>query len=211
MRGIVLANMCRSEKCMVDFQLANQFSLFQLHWSNAVQPNLIHQQFNGLGKEPLERWNFTSILSLGPLRRIHFHFAKYSSLLIQCRRKVMGCGLHCIKSKLYLAKWKWILRSGPKLKMLVKFYLSNGSFPNLLNWWRIRIGCTASDQCYWNKENWFVNWKSTMHFSDLHATGPPTFLFSHWIKETFLCTQIMLLLVLSPSLLQAWMPVPENK
>ena len=29
MRAIVLANMCRSEKCMVDFQLANQFSLFQ--------------------------------------------------------------------------------------------------------------------------------------------------------------------------------------
>ncbi len=49
-----------------------------------MQPNRIHHQFNGLGKEPLERWNFTSILSLGPLRRIHFHFAKYSSLLIQC-------------------------------------------------------------------------------------------------------------------------------
>ncbi len=73
--------------------------------------------------------------------------------------------------------------------MLVKFYRSNGSFPNLLNWWRIRIGCTALDQCYWNKENWFANWKSTMHFSDLHATGSPTFLFSHWIKEKFLCTQ----------------------
>jgi hypothetical protein len=28
MRGTVLPNMCRSEKCMVDFQLANQFSLF---------------------------------------------------------------------------------------------------------------------------------------------------------------------------------------
>ncbi len=55
-----------------------------------MQPNLIHHQFNGLGKEPLERWNFTSILSLGPLRRIHFHFAKYSSLLIQCIHQV-GC------------------------------------------------------------------------------------------------------------------------
>ena len=73
--------------------------------------------------------------------------------------------LHCIKSELYLAQWKWILRSGPKLKMLVKFHRSNGSFPNLLNWWRIRFGCTALDQCYWNKENWFANWKSTMHFS----------------------------------------------
>jgi hypothetical protein len=72
---------------------------------------------------------------------------------------------HCIKSELYLAKWKWILRSGPKLKMLVKFHCSNGSFPNLLNWWRIRVCCTALDQCYWYKENWFANWKSTMHFS----------------------------------------------
>ncbi len=45
-----------------------------------MQPNLIRHQFNGSGKEPLERWNFTSNLSL----RIHFHFAKYSSLLIQC-------------------------------------------------------------------------------------------------------------------------------
>jgi hypothetical protein len=76
--------------------------------------------------------------------------------------------LHCIKSEMYLAKWKWILRSGPKLKMLVKFHCSNGSFPNPLNWWWIRFGCTALDQCYWNKENWFANWKSTMHFSDLH-------------------------------------------
>ncbi len=76
--------------------------------------------------------------------------------------------LHCIKSELYLAKWKWILRSGPKLKMLVKFHRSNGSFPNPLNWWWIRFGCTALDQCYWNKENWFAKWKSTMHFSDLH-------------------------------------------
>ncbi len=50
-----------------------------------MQPNLIHHRFNGLGKEPLERWNFTSILSLGLLRRIHFRFTKYSSLLIQCR------------------------------------------------------------------------------------------------------------------------------
>jgi hypothetical protein len=32
----------------------------------------------------LEQLNFTNILSLGPLRRIHFHFAKYSLLLIQC-------------------------------------------------------------------------------------------------------------------------------
>ena len=86
--------------------------------------------------------------------------------------------LHCIKSKLYLAKWKWILRSGPKLKMLVKFHLYNGSFPNLLNWWQIRIGCTALDQCYWNKENWFAIWKSTMHFSP-----PPN------IKDTILCIQ----------------------
>ncbi len=49
-----------------------------------MQPNRIPHQFNRLGKEPLEWWNFTSILSLGPLRRIHFHYAKYSSLLIQC-------------------------------------------------------------------------------------------------------------------------------
>jgi hypothetical protein len=32
----------------------------------------------------------------------------------------------------------------------------------------IRFGCTALDQCYWNKENWFANWKSTKNFSDLY-------------------------------------------
>ncbi len=58
-----------------------------------MQPNLIRHQFNGLGKEPLERWNFTSILRLGPLRRFHFHFAKYSSLLIPCGREYrLGTG-----------------------------------------------------------------------------------------------------------------------
>ncbi len=83
--------------------------------------------------------------------------------------------IHCIKSELYLAKWKWILRSRPKLKMLVKFHRSNGSFPNPLNWWRIRFGCTALDQCYWNKENWFY----------VHARLdlPPN------IKETVMCIQ----------------------
>ncbi len=38
------------------------------------------------------------------------------------------------------------------------FNCSNGSFPNPLDWWRIRFGCTALDQCYWNKEKWFANW-----------------------------------------------------
>ncbi len=71
---------------------------------------------------------------------------------------LLSIGVHCIKSELYLAKWKWILRSGPKLEMLVKFHHSNGSFPNPLNCWRIRFGCTALDQCYWNKENLFANW-----------------------------------------------------
>ncbi len=64
--------------------------------------------------------------------------------------------------------------------MLVKFYRSSGSFSNPLNWWRIRFGCTALDQWYWNKEKLFACWKSTMHFSDLHEPGPPTFLFCHW-------------------------------
>ncbi len=64
--------------------------------------------------------------------------------------------LHCIKSELYLAKWKWILRSWPKLKMLVKLHRFNGSFSNPLNWWQIRFGCTALDQWNWNKEKWFV-------------------------------------------------------
>jgi hypothetical protein len=96
--------------------------------------------------------------------------------------------VHCIKSELYLAKWKWILRSGPKFKMLVKFHPSNGSFPNPLNWWWIRFGCTALDQCYWNKENWFANWKSTMHFSDLHiwaSTMPLIIEFFIKIKSKF--------------------------
>ncbi len=59
-------------------------SVVKVFRQQQIRPNLTCHQFNGLGKEPLERWNFTSILSLGPLRRIHFHFAKYSSLLIQC-------------------------------------------------------------------------------------------------------------------------------
>ncbi len=95
---------------------------------------------------------------------------------------------HCIKSELYFAKWNWILRSGPKLKMLVKFHRSNGSFPNPLNWWWIRFGCTALDQCYWNKENWFANWKSTMHFPDLHilaSTMPLIIEFFFKIKSQF--------------------------
>ncbi len=96
--------------------------------------------------------------------------------------------LHCIKSELYLAKWKWILRSGPKLKMLVKFHRSNGSFPNPLNWWWIRFGCTALDQCYWNTENWSANWKSTMHFSAMHilaSTMPLIIEFFIKIKSQF--------------------------
>ncbi len=57
-------------------------------------PNLIRHQSNGLAKEPLEQLNFTSILSLGPLRRIHFDFAKYTSFLIQCMNLTTGCCLH---------------------------------------------------------------------------------------------------------------------
>ena len=130
------------------------------------------------------------LLDFGHLIRFHGFPSSYGALwcpddfLLKNKFSILFClgvkvngiragrwSLHCIKSKLYLAKWKWILRSGPKLKMLVKFHRSNGSFPNPLNWWRIRFGCTALDQCYWNKENWFANWKSTMHFSDLHILG----------------------------------------
>ncbi len=109
--------------------------------------------------------------------------------------------MHCIKSKLYLAKWKWILRSGPKLKMLVKFHLYNGSFPNLLNWWRIRFGCTALDHCYWIEENWFANrrvgWPRAWYaageillqlilYVHAHLDPPPP---PPNIKETVMCTQ----------------------
>ncbi len=80
------------------------------------------------------------------------------NLFVWFSSSLLPKNVHCIKSKLYLAKWKWILRSGPKLKMLVKFNCSNGSFLNPLDWQRIRFGCTALDQCYWNKENWFANW-----------------------------------------------------
>ncbi len=68
--------------------------------------------------------------------------------------------LHCINSELYLAKWKWILRSGPKLKMLVKFHRSNGSFPNPLNWWRIRFGTICC-------------WRNTFTTDTLHSWPPP--------------------------------------
>ncbi len=110
------------------------------------------------------------------------HFIYFFSLKNQSIQFVPD--VHCIKSKLYLAKWKWILRSGPKLKMLVKFHRSNGSFPNPLNWWRIRFGWTALDQCYWNNENWFAivapslicNWRNTFTTDTLRtcpAWPPP--------------------------------------
>ncbi len=56
--------------------------------------------------------------------------------------------------------------------MLVKFHGSNGSFLNPLNWWRIRFGCTALDQCYWNKENWFAVhwWKDSAHIGQYNAS-----------------------------------------
>ncbi len=51
--------------------------------------------------------------------------------------------------------------AGPYSKCWWNFIspMANGSFPNPLNWWRIRFGCTALDQCYRNKENWFANWR----------------------------------------------------
>jgi hypothetical protein len=81
--------------------------------------------------------------------------------------------VHCIKSELYLAKWKWILRSGPKLKMLVKFHRSNGSFPKPLKWWQIRFGLI----CCW--QNTFT----TDTFSFKTGSTPPN------IKKTVLCIQ----------------------
>ncbi len=82
--------------------------------------------------------------------------------------------LHCINSELYLAKWKWILRSGPKLKMLVKFQCSNGSFPNPLNWWRIRFGLICC-------------WRTTFTTDTLGSHPPPSPRPN--IKETVLCIQ----------------------
>jgi hypothetical protein len=61
------------------------FSTFEFYWPIAVQQNTIRHQFNGLGKDHSGGETSPVILSSGPLRRIHFHFAKYSSLLIQCR------------------------------------------------------------------------------------------------------------------------------
>jgi hypothetical protein len=37
--------------------------------------------------------------------------------------------IHCIKSEVYLAKPKWILQSGPKLKMLVSLIAPMVLFP----------------------------------------------------------------------------------
>jgi hypothetical protein len=54
MRCIVLANVSLCffiYSARVDFQLVNQFSLFEFHWSNAVQRNIIRKQFNKLGKD----------------------------------------------------------------------------------------------------------------------------------------------------------------
>ncbi len=51
-------------------------------------------------------------------------------------------------------------------------------FPNPLNWWRIRFGCTSLGQCYWNKENWFAA-QSTPDLTLLQLN----------IKEPVLCKQ----------------------
>jgi hypothetical protein len=61
-----------------------RFSTFEFHWPIAVQQNIIRHQINGLGKDHSGEETPPSILSSGPLRRIHFHLAKYGSLLIQC-------------------------------------------------------------------------------------------------------------------------------
>ncbi len=68
--------------CRGGFLISNSvfFIWISLVWCSAAKkyPSSIQR----IGKGPFQRCNFTSIL--GPLRRIHFHFAKYSSLLIQC-------------------------------------------------------------------------------------------------------------------------------
>ncbi len=78
--------------------------------------------------------------------------------------KIYYALVHCIKSELYLAKWKWILPSGPNR--------SNGSFPNPLNWWRIRFGLICC-------------WRNTFTTDSLRSRPPP----SPNTKETVLCIQ----------------------
>ncbi len=129
----------------------------------------MHRYFNysnKSGEHPL--WWASQCPNWRPRKVEEYHLHKLHSVVLPGRMSYLEAKieeefflmiLHCFKSELYLAKWKWILRSGPKLKMLVKFHRSSGSFPTPLDWWRIRFGCTELDQCYWNKEKWFANWR----------------------------------------------------
>ncbi len=56
--------------------IANQFSLFQLHWSNAVQPNLIRHHFNGLGKETIGAMKLHQYFEFGPASQDPFPFCQ---------------------------------------------------------------------------------------------------------------------------------------
>ncbi len=57
-------------------------SVFEFHWSIAVHQKFIRHQFSVLGKDHSSE-ETSPVFWSGPLRRIHFHFVKYSSLLIQ--------------------------------------------------------------------------------------------------------------------------------
>jgi hypothetical protein len=60
------------------------FSTFEFHFAYCSATKYYPSSIQWIGNGSFGPGNHPSILSSGPLRRIHFHFAKYSSLLIQC-------------------------------------------------------------------------------------------------------------------------------
>ncbi len=80
-----LFKMCIPIIIIMIFNQQIGFSSFEFHWPIAVQQNVIRHQFNGLGKDPSGGETspvfWVRALFAGSM---HFHFAKYSSLLIQC-------------------------------------------------------------------------------------------------------------------------------
>jgi hypothetical protein len=66
----------RGEKCIVDFQLANQFSLFQQHWSNAVQAKPYPPSVQQIVKRTIGAMKLHQHFEFGPASQDPFSFCQ---------------------------------------------------------------------------------------------------------------------------------------
>jgi hypothetical protein len=86
MRCIVLANVSLCFLVIMHWWIFNwQISFLYFSFIGLMQCSKTLSVISSTDWErTIRAMKFHQYLSLGPLRRIHFHFAKYSSLLIQC-------------------------------------------------------------------------------------------------------------------------------